>query len=42
MTLKDELVALAVAKLSSEDIMKLDKCLAATSDRVLMDIGVYS
>ncbi len=42
MTLKDELVALAVAKLSSEDIMKLDKGLAATSSRVLMDIGIYT
>lgn len=41
MTLKDELVALSAAKSSSEDIMRLDKGLAAKSIRVLMDAGVY-
>ncbi len=41
MTLKDELVALATAKLSSEEILEKEKGLAAKSSRVLMDIGVY-
>lgn len=41
MTLKDELVALCKAQLSSKEIMKKDKGLAASSHKVFMREGVY-
>jgi H/ACA ribonucleoprotein complex subunit 4 len=41
MTLKEELVCLAVAEISSDQIMKQERGLAAISERVLMDCGVY-
>ncbi|RLE48064.1 RNA-guided pseudouridylation complex pseudouridine synthase subunit Cbf5 [Candidatus Woesearchaeota archaeon] len=41
MTLKDELVALAVAMMPSAQMLKQDRGLAARSSRVLMETGVY-
>ncbi len=41
MTLKDELIALGNAKLSSEEIMKNDKGLAVKTEKVFMEPGVY-
>jgi len=41
MTLKGELICLATAEMSSEQILKEERGLAAKSDRVLMDCGVY-
>ena len=39
-TLKDELIALAKAAMSSEEMMKR-KGLAAKTDRVIMEKGIY-
>ena len=41
MTLKDELVAIGIAKMSSEEIMKREKGLAAKTDSVFMEPGTY-
>ena len=41
MTLKDELVAIGIAKMSSEEIMKKEKGLAAKTDSVFMEPGTY-
>lgn len=41
MTLKDELVAIGIAKMSSEEIMKREKGLAAKTDSVFMEPGMY-
>ena len=41
MTLKDELVALCRAQMTSKEIMKKDKGLAASSHKVFMKEGVY-
>ncbi len=41
MTLKNELVALGTAKMSSADVMAKEKGLAATLDAVFMDPGLY-
>ena len=42
MTLKDELVALGTATLTSEDILKKDKGLAVKTEKVFMKPGVYN
>ena len=41
MTLKGELVAIGIAKMSSEEIMKKEKGLAAKTDSVFMEPGTY-
>jgi len=41
MTLKDELIALGNAKLTSEEIIKQEKGLAVKTDKVFMEPGVY-
>lgn len=41
LTLKDELVAIGVAEMSSEDIMKREKGVAAKIKRVIMEPGTY-
>ena len=41
MTLKNELVALGTSKLTSEEMIKSDKGLAAKTDKVFMEPGVY-
>jgi H/ACA ribonucleoprotein complex subunit 4 len=41
MTLKDELVALGIAQLSSNEIMERDKGLAVKTDKVFMEPGLY-
>lgn len=41
MTLKDELIALGIAKLTSEEIIKQEKGLAVKTDKVFMKPGVY-
>ena len=41
MTLKDELIALGTAQLTSEDIIKKEKGLAVKTDKVFMEPGVY-
>ena len=42
MTLKDELVSIGVAQMSSEDVMKKDKGLFLKSEQVFMEPGAYS
>lgn len=42
MTLKDELVAIGSAKLTSENIMEKEKGLAVKTDKVFIEIGPYS
>ncbi len=41
MSLKNELVALGIAEMSSEGISKAEKGIAASLDRVIMKVGVY-
>lgn len=41
MTLKDELIALSIAKMNSKDMMSKKKGIAAKSERVFMEPGVY-
>ena len=41
MTLKDELIALGIAALSSEDILKKEKGLAVKTDKVFIEPGTY-
>ena len=41
MTLKDELIALGIATLTSEEIIKQEKGLAVKTDKVFMKPGVY-
>jgi H/ACA ribonucleoprotein complex subunit 4 len=41
MTLKDELIALGTARLSSEDIMEKEKGLAVKTDKVFMEAETY-
>jgi H/ACA ribonucleoprotein complex subunit 4 len=41
MTLKDELVALGIATLSSDDILKKEKGLAVKTEKVFMEPGIY-
>ncbi len=41
MTLKDELIALGKAQLTSEDIMKKEKGLTVKTDKVFMEPGMY-
>ena len=41
MTLKEELVAIGIAKMSSKEMMELDKGIAVTSDKVFMLPGTY-
>jgi len=41
MTLKDELIALGTATLSSDDVLKKDKGLAVKTDKVFMEPGTY-
>ena len=40
-TLKGELVALAKAEMSTEEILKTSSGLAATPVRVMMEVGTY-
>ncbi len=40
-TLKEEVVAIGKALMSSEDILNLDKGITATIDRVIMPVGAY-
>ncbi len=41
LTLKGELIALAIARMSSEELMKEERGVAATLESVFMPIGVY-
>jgi len=40
-SLKEELVALGIAKMTSEEMLKAKKNMAVRTDRVFMEIGVY-
>jgi len=41
MTLKDELIALGIAQLTSEDVMEKEKGLAVKTEKVFMEPGTY-
>ncbi|TAL48495.1 RNA-guided pseudouridylation complex pseudouridine synthase subunit Cbf5, partial [archaeon] len=40
-TLKSELVAIGIAKMTSKEMHDMKQGVAARTDRVMMDIGVY-